>query len=447
MADWRAHAFRLFPERTKLDADLPLRDVSISPALSGPQAITASLDPDTAALETTDGRPLLEDHNTFIVIEADDVIRGGGILVQSAFTGELWALEISGFTHHPHGQAMTSTLAYGGDNAGGRNASGPVPHVGADPIAIVKDLWGQVAAKPNSDLGVTFGGATETQHKIANWRNVLNVWDYHPDASTIINIDYPQNATADDDGNYPAKTVLANVATNGTNFSKARKSGTSSIKQPTGKNIFWNHHIYFYETTDIGQKIDDYATTTPFDYIEHLEWADADKSDVVMRLDFGYPRLGSRRSNLRFVEGENIFDVIPAVTGGDEYANAVVALGAGDGKDQLRAEAFVDDERLRVEKVLTASHIADATQLKSYAAAQLNLLLGTLDVAQFTVKQHDNAKIGSFGVGDDLLLMLSTGWMAGRSLWVRVTGVTIVPDSDEIQVQCKRSDSFSYGSV
>lgn len=471
---WQAHAFRLFPSRLWLHRDLPLRDVQISPALSGPQALTATLDPDTADLQMPDGRPLLEDFNTFIVVESDGIIRGGGILVQSTFTGESWALEVSGFTHHAQGMAMTDTLVYGGDNDAGRVPKGPTSGTGVSPIQIVMDLWGQVQAKPRSDLGVTFGGTLTSKYKFSYWHNVPAVWTYSPDASTQITYDGAKIV---------AKVGYENVKIYGTGFTKRRKvkyapvtevpdsgdenaepfkvsgdAGSGSVPAVPGVNsdgtvkdtsksgrIFWDHHVYWYENTDIGAKIDEYATEAPFDYIEHLAW-NADRSDVVMRLDFGYPRLGTRKTNLRFVEGENIFDIVSATTGGDDnYANAVVALGAGDGADQLRAEATVNDGRMRVEKVLTATDITASARLKAYAQAQLALLQGVLDVESFTVKQHPHAKIGSFGVGDDLYVQLATGWMAGRSLWVRVTALTIVPDSDEMQVTCKRSDSFSYG--
>lgn len=475
MSGWRFHALRLFPERTWLHRDLPLRDVSITPTLSGPQALTATLDPDTADLQMPDGRPLLQDWNTFIVAEADDIVRGGGILVQSTFTGESWALEIAGFTHHAQGQAMTKTLVYGGDNADGRDPHGPTSGAGVSPIEIVMDLWAQVQSKPNSDLGVTFGGDLTSKYKFSYWHNVPAIWNYAPNGSTQITFGSPKIVS---------KVGYENVKIYGTGFTKRRKTKYTAVTEVptttggatdepfkvsgddkaggsipavpgiagdgTVKNtsksgrIFWDHHTYFYENTDIGAKIDEYATEAPFDYIERLFWADADKTDVVMRLDFGYPRLGGRKTAPRFVEGENIYDVLSAVTGGDDYANAIIALGAGDGADQLRAEAFVDDGRLRVEKVVTATQIADKTRLKSYAEAQLQLAAGPIDVTAFTVKQHDNAKIGSFDVGDDVQLQLATGWQAGTKVWVRITSMGIVPDSDEVQVTCKRSDSFSY---
>lgn len=439
MTSWRYHALRLFPEREWLHRDLPLKDMQIAPALSGPQALSATLEPDVAGIQDSQGRPLLQDWNTLIVAEADGIIRGGGILDTSTFTGQKWELELTGFSTLPKGQAMTATLAYGGDNATGRDADGPTSGVGADPIQIVKDLWAQVQAKPRGDLGVTFGGSSSTKYRSATWHYIFDVWTFSPDASTTVEISYPTSATADDNGVYPAKT-LNTVAINGTGFTK-KKTRSTDAKLPAGKHVYWEYHLYDYDVTDVGQKIDDLTQATPFDWVEAIDWADAAKSDIRLRIDFGYPRLGRNRPDLRFVEGENVTEVIVVKTGGDDYANAVIALGAGEGKDQIRAEVTKDDGLLRREKVVTATWISDKTQLKQYATAYLNTLTGSVDIEGFTLRQHPNA---SFAVGDDVTVQVATGWAAGMTLKVRITGYAYAPDTDTISVTCKRSSAFSY---
>lgn len=452
MSTWVYYALRLFPEREFVHRELPLRDVTIEPALSGPQTMSATLDPDVAALKDENGEPILQDFNTLILAEADGIIRGGGILASSTFKDAEFSLDIVGFSNVVKGSSMTTTLAYGGDNEAGRDPDGPVPHVGADPVQIVRDLWAQHQAKPRADLAVMHGGVTSTSHKIANWRNVPNVWTYHPDASTVIEITAPSNAQTKDNADsgdatkdYPDTTVFANVATNGTGFTKARKAGTSKIKP--SKPIYWNHHIYYYETTDIGAKIDDYAASTPLEYREVIEWADADKDDVNLIVEWAYPRFGRKQDNLVFIEGENVVEVIEANSGGDDYANAVVAYGAGEGADQLRAEVSKDDGRMRVEKVITDTSITDPVQLKNWATTQLNTLSGIRDVEQVVVKQHSNAPMGSFEAGDDIKVQITTGWAAGTALWLRITGYSYAPETDLITISTKLSSSFSYVTI
>lgn len=441
---WRYHAMNIV-SREWLHRDLPLHDVTITPTLSGPQSMTANLAPDVAALKTEQGRPLLDEWSTFIVAEADDQIRGGGILTSSVFTGSVWSLTLTGFTGYAKGQPMTSTLSYGGDNVAGRDASGPTAGRGADPVQIVQDLWEQLQGQPDGDLGVTFAGDTSSGYRIANWRNVPNIWTYAPDASTSIVLEAPSNATADGSGNYPAKTVMANVAVNGTAFTKKRKAGTSSIgAQPSGKHVYWNAFLYWYENTDIGARIDQYAQATPFDYLERIEWADLDKSDISLQVVIGYPRVGRRLGDVRFAEGENVTQVISVKRDGDDYANTVTAVGAGDGKDQLRQTVGKRDGRLRRVSVQTNTSLTDATRLKSYATSVLNTVNQVHDIESLTVRQHLNAVYGSYDVGDDIPVITWRGWEE-ITLWVRITSMAYAPDSDVVVLTTKRSDSFRYG--
>jgi hypothetical protein len=438
-AGWRYHALRIL-DRQWLHRDLPLQQVAISPALSGPGAMAATLDPDTMGLLADDGTPLLEEWRDLIVAEADDVVRFAGILVNSDFTGESWALDIAGITAWPQGQPQVKTIIYGSED--NPEPGGPVSGEGADPIQIVKDLWTQLQGQPDADLGVTFGGDSVCKHRLARWYNVPNKYDYHPDASTTVEV-VPYG-----DGDLASlkTTDLVKVVVSGTAFTKTLKK-TQNSGTPAAKPLYWLHHVYDYENTDLGEKINTYAQASPFDYVEYAEWADSAKSDVVLRVDFGYPRVGTRKAGLRFVEGENVSQLITVRRDGEDYANGVMAVGAGEGADQLRQTVIQRDGRLRRLKVVTASDITDASALKNLATAELNLVNELVDIEGFTVTEHPHAPYGSYGVGDDVPVQVTTGWAAGTRLWVRVTALTYNPDAGSVDVSCKRSDSFSYGSV
>lgn len=438
-AGWRYHALRIL-DRQWLHRDLPLQQVSVSPALSGPGAMAATLDPDTMSLQNADGTPLLEEWRDLIIAEAADEVRFAGILVNSEFTGEGWALDIAGITAWPQGQPQVKTIIYG--SADDDEPGGPVSGEGADPIQIVKDLWGQLQGQPDGNLGVTFGGDSVCKHRLARWYNVPNKYDYHPDASTSVEI-VPYGS---DDLASLKTTALVKVVVSGTGFTKTLKS-----KQDTGtvpdKPLYWLHHVYDYENTDVGAKINVYAESSPFDYLEYAEWADSDKSDVVLRVDFGYPRVGTRKPGLRFMEGENITELVTVRRDGEDYANGVMAVGAGEGAAQLRETVVQRDGHVRRIKVITNTSITDKAALKGLATSQLNLINELTDIQGFTVMEHPHAPYGSYGVGDDVLVQVATGWAAGSTLWVRITALTYNPDTGTVAVTCKRSDSFSYGSV
>lgn len=436
---WRYHALRLL-DRTWVHRDLPLADVSISPALSGPGAMAASLAPEWVSATAEGGEPLLQEWRDLIIAEASDEVRFAGILVGSEYVGQKWQLDIAGVSAWVQGQPQVATLSYGVLT----DPDGPRPGVGTDPLEVVRDLWDQVQAQPDADLGVAIGGSTSSAYRMAHWYGIYHEWDYHPDASTTVTVIPYGSAGADDVATN--EQVMVEVA--GTGFTRTERwPKTKTVRPGLHAGPYWRYVLYDYETTDVGAKVNELAKATPFDYIERAAWTDADKSDVELRVDLGAPRIGARRSRLRFVEGENVSEIVAVRQDGEDYANGILAIGAGDGKDQLRQTVVRRDGRLRRIRVVTASQVNDAARLKATATSELNRVNQLTNIEQFTVREHPHAPYGSYNVGDDVLVQVATGWAAGTSLWVRITALTYRPDSDSVQVTCTRSDSFSYGST
>lgn len=109
---FRYHLMRL-PSRQWLDRDAPLSEVSITPAINGPGAMSASLPHEYAKLKQADGKPLIELYSTLVIAEADDKIRGGGIVNSVSVDGEHMTLEIDGFSMYPKGQPMIKPRSTG----------------------------------------------------------------------------------------------------------------------------------------------------------------------------------------------------------------------------------------------------------------------------------------------------------------------------------------------
>jgi hypothetical protein len=60
------------------------------------------------------------------------------------------------------------------------------------------------------------------------------------------------------------------------------------------------------------------------------------------------------------------------------------------------------------------------------------------------VRQHPNAVLGSFSVGDDILIEARTGWLPVKD-WHRITSYTIQPDDPTyVTLTLLRSDRFRY---
>ncbi|MBB5431356.1 hypothetical protein [Nocardiopsis composta] len=411
---WRFYAMRW--DGTWLHRDLPLADVRLSPALSGPYRITATIDPSWAELIGGDGLPLLQEWSTIILCEASGQLRGGGILTDTDTVGEKLQLTAVGVSGYPAGQPLVETLTWGGKTAGASGA-------GVDPLDVVRALWGHLQAQPDGDLGVTFS-STSTPYRLGAWHNARRVdadGKLDPDAKAVQDPPIPIDKVWD------PKTDKKPAAAK-------------------GKSVYWKYELAWHAGVEIGQKIDELARQASFEWREHYAWADTDRESVVMRLEFGYPRIGRRQTNLRFVQDENITQLVPVKRDGTSFANEVRTFGAGEGAKQVKSVARVRDGRLRRARSEDRPDVSSAASLKSIAQDELLRTNSLDDITGFTIRDHPNAPIGSFDIGDDVLVE-GRAWGRWVRLWVRITGFSFSPTSGDVQITCSRSDRFRYGGA
>lgn len=411
---WRYYAMRATTGEW-LHRQLPLSDVRVSPALSGPYKLTATVDPEYADLYADDGELLLAEWGTIIVAEASNQLRGGGIVTDTAIVGSKLTLTVDGFTRYPAGQPLTEALTWGGKTAG-------TTGYGVDPLDVVRALWGHLQAQPDGNLGVTIT-ATTSPYRVGEWHNTRAL-----DADGSL-------------GDDPKAVATSPVPIDKVWDPKKDKKPVAA----QGKTVYWQYQLPWWDGIEIGRHIEELARQVPFDWRESYRWADASKEAVVMELQLGYPRLGRRQSGLAFREGENIVELVPVSRSGDDYFNAVYGYGAGEGSKKLRQVASQrDGVRLRRATVADHPEITNAAALRAEAGDELRRSVHLVDITSFTIRDHPNARIGSFDVGDDVLVETRRGWQPTR-LWVRITGFDYSPTSGEVTVRCSRSDRFVYG--
>lgn len=378
---WRYVAVRLTggdcPNDEFLDLNLPLTDVSITNALSGPGGLEATITPEVARLIAHDG-PIFKPWQTAIFAEENGSIRGGGIL-QSPLTREGPSLRLScaGYTAYPKDMPFTDPDGYIGINV--------------DPIDVVRVIWDHLQSQPGGDLHLQLDRETMAGFQIGG---ELLVATFDP-------LDDPDHGPT----SFEVGPVLLRI----------------------------------YETFDLGGEIDKYAEQTPFDFIERHWWSG---DEIKHRLDFGYPRIGRRRTDLRFVYGENIF-VAPSIES-DEYATDVLAFGAGEGRTKLRSlETKRSKYQLRRVAVVTNENAKSQRDVNALAKAELAWRTGKDDVTSLTMRDHHHAPIGALELGDEILIQGKTGWK-DLNMWVRVTSITISPDDAEsIQLDVVRSGKMA----
>jgi hypothetical protein len=220
------------------------------------------------------------------------------------------------------------------------------------------------------------------------------------------------------------------------------RSGTSVGSAASPYTLAW------YDANDCGQEITNLAQGTPFDLGEVHSWTDASQASVYHRLVLGWPRIGTRQLGLRFVEGENITALVDAVRDGSKYSNEMSGIGAGTGTTAIRT--FLgqpDPNRLRRCGAFTDQTISDQGQLAVASQRAMQALVSPLQgqINSCSWMNHPNAPLGSFHAGDDILVQIANGWLAGQRIWHRVVSVTYEPATRSGTLTMARSDSYTYG--
>ncbi len=410
---WRCYAQRVLTDEW-LSRDLPLSDLRVTSTLSGPCRVTGKIDPIYQDLKADDGELLLSPWRTWVWVEASDQIRGGGLVTDVKTIGQELTVEVTGVSGYLTDQPLVNNLRWGGSSEG---TSGN----GVDPLTVYRALWEWVQSRTNSDLGVTVDPTT-SPYRLGEWHNARQL-----DADGSLGDDPKAVSTSP----IPIDRVW-----------------TKQDKPPVaaqGKTLYWQYQLNWWDNHELGRKTDEYARQVPFDYREQYAWASPAKEAVAKHIHLGYPRVG-RRSDKRFAEQENISGVLTVQRSGDDYANAIVAYGAGEGSKMLRSSVSVADGRVRRTRTVERPDITTEAALRAVAEDELRRWNSVEDITSFTVHDHPNAAIGTFSEGDDVLVHAYTGW-SPIDLWVRITAMTLSPDTGEVTVTCSRSDRFRYGGV
>ncbi|MGW1625792.1 hypothetical protein [Streptomyces sp. NPDC002172] len=181
------------------------------------------------------------------------------------------------------------------------------------------------------------------------------------------------------------------------------------------------------------------------EWTESTSWSDG---RPLGRIQLGWPRLGTRRTDLTFISGINVAATVPVTYDADEYAQVVIALGAGEGRSRRRAIDAVRNGRLRLESVLDvpAEKSTDRLSARARTERTSRQILG--EVTEIQVIDHPAAPVGSWQIGDDVRASLHDQW-TNFDGWCRITGWSLRPpqgqDPERITLTVARADRFTYG--
>lgn len=195
--------------------------------------------------------------------------------------------------------------------------------------------------------------------------------------------------------------------------------------------------LQWWKDHDLGKAFDDLAAETPFDYLVSHAW---DGERVKHHLRLGYPTIGARRHDLRFVLGENIFDHPPINYDGDAYASEVITLGAGEGRKMIRGGDTRTTGRLHRAAVVVDKTLRNKKSADTIAAQELAARIGDEDLDTLIVQDHPSAVLGSFSPGDEILVQSPAGWTKELYLWVRILAIVTQPELNQATLTVARTD-------
>jgi len=408
---------------------------SVTWVLNGPDTYTCTLSPPRPDLLDLTGNPVGVEWQTACYLEQAGRILFGGILTSSQFAGPQWTMGFTGFLGYPAG------MIYEGPD---------YTQSGVDSLDVVRYLWTWLQQQPGSNLGVVVDrlksgvqlgvqpssgsqGTTTTTAGVNSGARQIPVKDPTGFAVNGLIVIVGSN------NQHTITKISKNVLSISPALINGRAKGSTvyNLGKPARYTLRW------WNSTDIGQEIGSIATETPFEQYEAHTWGDPGKQTVAHRVGFGVPRLGIRQATLRFAEGENITEPVGGTRDGSAYASDVVGLGAGQGSAQIRAQAAQLDGRLRRQYVYTDQTVFTTSRMQARAQRVLAARRQIDTPATVVIRDHPNARFGSFGPGDDILIQQASGWRQVAT-WARITQIQQDPTTQQMTLTCARSDSFTY---
>lgn len=453
-----------------LDLELPITVSAAGRKLMGAGQFSGEVLPVSRAYAMAGTSLLVEPLGSFIHEEADGVIRGTWIVTRAEFEGYKWRID---------GQGVSSYFA-------GRPYEGEYWGVKVDPIAAARHVITHAQSFAGANIGVTVTGSSSVRvgsdsdlkanaakvamdARKASWdefakprkaleARVKTLSKPHDAAIAILTRDrriladsyaaavaaklseaviaarkelvdakdvvLKDRRAVKDAAVGSLKDQIADLKILETPLKDsydAAKEDYDAAKDAASKDDgAWK--LLWWDTPDCLASFTEAVEAAGYEWVEWSGW-NADKSKILKQLRC-VPRVGARRDSVRFIEGANVIETVIVEADSGDYANAVLAIGAGEGKQALRFTAAVSDGRRRKVKIVDAKQVTKKTSLETLARRELAAASQLLRVAAIRVNtSHPNAERGTFDVGDTIQIDTEAGVLDRKQFWVRISEI------------------------
>lgn len=190
------------------------------------------------------------------------------------------------------------------------------------------------------------------------------------------------------------------------------------------------YELVWWESPTVGKEIDDIVKQYGLNYVEVVRWTDRARLKYEVEVIFDDGLADYRRFDIEFIDGVNLAKPIDVKPGNAKFANRVIALGAGEGRDMLRVDVGGNDGRMYQAEVLNYKALSNQDQLRRMAQHDLKYLKSDgVKIETLTVwDTPDSAPLSTLVPGWEVAIRSSYTTPA-TDVYSRVISITRTPNS------------------
>lgn len=192
--------------------------------------------------------------------------------------------------------------------------------------------------------------------------------------------------------------------------------------------------IAWWESPYVGEEFSSLAKEVGFDYQERVRWADRSALRPQFHIDLS-DEIRRRRDDIKLVDGMNLAKALEAKDNDDIYANRVIGLGAGEGRDMLKTEVGGDDGRLYQAEYVQYKTVNNLARLRGLVQAD-HKKYSNLDPEVDNVVAWDvpgYASLSGLRCGDEVEV-ISQNTNPPIATWRRVVEISRNPVESIVQI-------------
>ncbi len=187
------------------------------------------------------------------------------------------------------------------------------------------------------------------------------------------------------------------------------------------------YEVVWWEAPSCGDELASLAKEAGFDYQERVRWRNKADLKPEWIIDLG-DDIRNRREDIKFVDGYNLAAPLDTKDTDDVYANYVVGLGAGEGRDMVRVDVGKNDGRLLQAEWVQYKSVRKEKRLRSLVQEDLRRFSNTDpevdNVAVWDMPGY--ASVATLRCGDEVEV-ISDSHNPPISTWRRISDITRNP--------------------